>query len=66
MMNLDPFSQHNNLRQMQDRHAQMMQEIRHRQKSFRAWFVLVFLLIIAGLLLFGYVGYKLLTHFGVL
>ena len=65
MINLDPFDQHNRLRQMQDRHEQMVEGIRHRQKFYGTGFAIILLLIIAGLSLFDYIGYKLLAHFGI-
>ncbi len=50
---------------MQDRHEQMVEGIRHRQKFYGTGFAIILLLIIAGLSLFDYIGYKLLAHFGI-
>lgn len=50
---------------MQDRHEQLVEGIRHRQKFHGMWFAVILFLIFAGLSLFGYVGYKLLVHFGI-
>ena len=63
MLNPDDFSKS---QQMHKDHSQMVQQIRGRQRQYRWWFIILGSTILAETILAVYVGYKVLTHFGIL